>query len=61
MNVWIFVAAVPAVVATVLAVAACIAASRADDMLEGPEPTTDPDEFPPVPLFPAAVQLTAGE
>jgi len=30
-------------------------------MLEGLEPTTEPDEFTPVPLFPAAVQLTAGE
>jgi hypothetical protein len=48
MNVWIFIVAVPAVVATVLAVGACIAASRAD-------------EFTAVPLSPAAVQLTAGE
>ena len=61
MNIWIFVVAVPTVVATVLAVAACIAASRADDVLEGPEPATELDEFTPVPLSPTAVQLTAGE
>jgi hypothetical protein len=47
-NVWIFIVAVPAVVATVLAVGACIAAFRAD-------------EFTAVPLSPAAVQLIAGE
>ena len=61
MNIWVFVVAVPAVAATVLAVAACIAASRADDVLEGLEPTTELDEFTPVPLSPTAVQLTAGE
>jgi hypothetical protein len=61
MNVWVFVVAVPTVVATVLAVAACIAASRADDVLEGPEPATELDEFIPVPPVPAAVQLTGGE
>jgi hypothetical protein len=61
MNVWIFVVAVPTVVATVLAVAACIAASRADDVLEGPEPGAEPDEFTPAPPLPAAAQLTARE
>jgi len=61
MNVWIFVVAVPAVVATVLAVAACIAAARADDVLEGLKPGTELDEFIPVPLATAAVQLIAGE
>ena len=61
MNVWVFVIAVPTVIATVLAVAACIAASRADEMLEGPESATELDEFIPVPLSPAAAQLTASE
>ena len=42
MNLWILVA-VPAVVATMLAVAACIAASRAEDVREGLKPTTEPD------------------
>jgi hypothetical protein len=61
MNVWIFVVAMPAIVATVLAVAACIAAARADDVLEGLEPASKLDAFTSVPPSPTAVQLTAGE
>ena len=61
MNVWIFVVAVPTMVATVLAVATCIAASRADDVLEGPRPITELDEFTTVPLSPTAARLTADD
>ncbi len=60
MNAWVFVVAVPAVVSTVLAVTACIASSRADDLMEGPEPGAELDQFTPLPLSPTAAQPAAG-